>query len=56
MINKSPLLRRHRKSRGSTVPGSTNGGNEVVDEERVREATQAIVQYLFRVGLFFLNS
>jgi Vacuolar sorting protein 39 domain 2 len=63
MINKSPLLLRNRKQLRKAAAGGGGGGvsnattstsgngtsdEVVVDEERLKETKQAIVQYLFR--------
>jgi hypothetical protein len=63
-IQKSPLLRKRRQERAATATRGGTGGNitnasstsisnytedeVVVDKERVRDAKQALVQYLFR--------
>lgn len=51
MIDKSPLLRRrHQTTDVSAADTSSNGSRDdvLMNEERLREARQAIVQYLFR--------
>ena len=51
MIRKSPLLRRrHQTTDGNAADTGSNGSSrgELIGEERLREAKQAIVQYLFR--------
>jgi len=50
MIRKSPLLRRrHQSTDGNAADTGANGSrDELIGAERLREAKQAIVQYLFR--------
>ncbi len=49
MSRKSPLLAARRYNyRNTASNGASSSGDDIVDKERLREAKQAIVQYLFR--------